>query len=195
MESHFEPVTISFPDLRYVFLDRDGVINRKAPEGSYVWSWKDFFILPGVESAIALLNRSGRHVIVVSNQRGVALGLYTRMDVEALHRRLEIHLADFGAHVDAFYYCPHDENQCNCRKPKIGLFEQAFRDFPEASPSNSIVIGDSLCDIEAAHRLHLPSIFILGDPSTTKSGSQQAIASASLVSNSLIDVVRQYFGK
>jgi len=195
MESHCEPVTISFPDLRYVFLDRDGVINRKAPEGSYVWSWKDFLILPGVESAIALLNRSGRHVIVVSNQRGVALGLYTRMDVEALHRRLEIHLADFGAHVDAYYYCPHDENQCNCRKPKIGLFEQAFRDFPEASPSNSIVIGDSLCDIEAAHCLHLPSIFILGDPSTAKSGSQQAIASASLVSNSLIDVVRQYFDK
>ncbi len=195
MDSPFIAPTPSFPDLKYVFLDRDGVINKKAPEGSYVWDWENFFILPGVEAAIAMLNRSGRRVIVVSNQRGVALGFYTQMDVEALNQRFQDHLAQFGAHVDAYYYCPHDENQCNCRKPKTGLFEQAFQDFPGASITNSIVIGDSPGDIEAARRLHLPSIFILGDPATQKRCSAQTLTSASIVSNSLFDIVRQYFEK
>ena len=97
-------------------------------------------------SAIAALNRSGRRVLVVSNQRGVALGLYTAADVDALHVRLNEHLAAHGARIDAFYFCPHDKNECDCRKPNIGLFEEAFLDFPDASRANSIVIGDSLSE-------------------------------------------------
>jgi len=72
---------------RAAFLDRDGVINRKAREGEYVTRWEEMQILPGVSDAIALLNRAGYHVIVVSNQRCVAKGLITTADVEALHQR------------------------------------------------------------------------------------------------------------
>jgi D-glycero-D-manno-heptose 1,7-bisphosphate phosphatase len=148
-------------------------------------------ILPGVEAAIAALNRSGRRVIVVSNQRGIALGYYTGEDVEVLHRRLQEHLASHKAHIDAFYYCPHDEGQCDCRKPGTGMFMQAFRDFPEATPANSIAIGDSLSDIEAARTLKMRSIFISGDPSTQKPGGDRAAELADFTADSLPAVIQQ----
>lgn len=178
--------------VRYVFLDRDGVINRKSPEGEYIHEWEKFEILPGVEAAIAALNRSGRRVIVLTNQRGIALGLYTESDVKALHLRLQQHLAAFGAHIDAFYYCPHDDGQCECRKPKPGLFLQAFRDFPEATPANSLMIGDSISDIEAAHDLGIPAAFIKGAQKTQKPGAEEAEIKADAVAASLPDVVNGY---
>ena len=181
-----------FPGIKYVFLDRDGVTNRKLPEGKFVRSWREFELLHGVELAIATLNRSGRHIIVVSNQRGIALGLYTRADVETLHVKLQEHLAEHEAHVDAFYYCPHDRNQCDCRKPKTGLFEQVFRDFPDASAKNGIVIGDSISDIQAARTLGVLAIFIQGDPKTQKPGAEEAAALADVVARSLIEAVEKY---
>jgi D-glycero-D-manno-heptose 1,7-bisphosphate phosphatase len=192
--SAHHPAPLSPQQIRNVFLDRDGVINRKPREGEYIGDWGRFHLLPGAESAIAALNRSGRRVMVVSNQRGVALGLYTPADVEALHARLQQHLAAHGAHIDAFYFCPHDQDdsRCDCRKPKTGLFEQAFRDFPDASRANSIVIGDSLSDIEAAHNLDVPCIFIQGDPSTQKPGAGLAARLANAVSASLSDAVARY---
>lgn len=189
--SHPSP-SMSIRHVRYVFLDRDGVINRKAPEGRYIARWSDFVLLPGVEAAIASLNRSGRRVMVVSNQRGVALGLYTSADVDALHRALQQHLATHGARIDAFYVCPHDKNQCECRKPKPGLFLQAFCDFPEASTRNSIVIGDSISDIDAAHHLGIPAIFIQGDPATQKPMAEKAAAEADAVASSLADAVDRF---
>ena len=186
------PSTGRFQGIKYVFLDRDGVTNRKPPEGQFVRCWRDFEFLPGAESAVAALNRSGRQVIVISNQRGIALGLYTRADVETLHTKLQEHMAKHGAHIDAFYYCPHDRNQCDCRKPKTGLFEQVFRDFPEASAQNSIVIGDSISDIQAARTLGLLAIFVQGDPKTQKPGAEKAAALADAVANSLIEAVQKY---
>ena len=177
-------------NLRCVFLDRDGVINRKPPEGRYIGRWEDFHLLPGVEAAIATLNRQGLRVIVVSNQRGIALAHYTSADIEAIHARLQLHLTGYGARIDAFYFCPHDKGECNCRKPNPGLFEQAFRDFPDAEPNNSLMIGDSISDIEAAQNLQMRSIFIEGDPLTRKAGADRAAALADAVTNSLAEAVR-----
>lgn len=182
----------AFASVRYVFLDRDGVINRKPPEGEYVGRWSDFHPLPGAEQAIAALNASGRIVIVITNQRGVALGLYSEDDVRGLHEELQRHLSAYEAHVDAFYYCPHDKGQCECRKPATGLFEQAFRDFPEASPANSIVIGDSISDIQAARRLSIPSIFIPGDRQRRKQGAEEAGRLADATAESLADAVEHF---
>lgn len=181
-----------FTGIEYVFLDRDGVVNRKPPEGKYVGKWGDFHPLPGVEEALAALNASGRTIIVITNQRGVALGLYTEDDVCSLHLELQRHLSGFSAHIDAFYYCPHDKNQCNCRKPGTGLFEQAFRNFPRASPANSIVIGDSISDIQAARRLSIRSIFITGNARFRKAGAEQAASLASAAADSLPDAVARY---
>lgn len=181
-----------------MFLDRDGVINRKPPEGKYIAQWSDVEFLPGAEAAIAALNRSGRRVIVVSNQRGVALGYYTGADVDAIHSRMQEHLARHGARVDAFYYCPHDRDECECRKPGTGMFLQAFRDLASgestgASAANSVMIGDSLSDIEAARAVGMPSIFIQGDPATQKDGSDTAAGLADFVSASLSESVGRYF--
>lgn len=182
-----------FSEVSYVLLDRDGVINRKAPEGSYIGRWGDFELLPGADTAIAALNRSGRRVLVVSNQRGIARGLYSRSDVDETHDRLQDLLAGCGARIDAFYYCPHDLNECDCRKPRTGLFQSALLDFPDLAMLKGAVIGDSPSDIEFARSLGFPSIFIRSDEATRSPGSDRAEKLADAVSSSLADAVAEYF--
>jgi D-glycero-D-manno-heptose 1,7-bisphosphate phosphatase len=151
------------------------VINQKLPEGEYVSSWERFTLLPGVAEAIARLNQAGLRVIVVTNQRGVALGKYTAETVDSIHGGLRQVLSEAGAHVDAFYFCPHDKKQCDCRKPLPGMFHQAQRDFPGVEAESSVVIGDSLSDIEFGTGLGLRTIFIEGDPEHRKAGAEKAV--------------------
>jgi len=149
-----DDLKLSIPrDLHTIFLDRDGILNEKMPEGEYVARWSDFRVLPGVPAALRRLNNSGLRVIVVTNQRGVALGLYTLADVEAIHAAFQQALAAAGARIDAFFICPHDKNQCNCRKPLPGLFEQAVVRFPAITPATSVMIGDSLTDVPSLSRV------------------------------------------
>jgi D-glycero-D-manno-heptose 1,7-bisphosphate phosphatase len=175
--------------LRYVFLDRDGVLNRKLPEGAYVTDWPQFQWLPGAVEAIARMNRAGMTVILVSNQRGIALGLFTDAQLEIIHQKMQTHLAEHGAHLDAIYYCPHDVGQCQCRKPDIGLFEQARKDFPQAIAENSVLIGDSLSDMRAGERLGMKTIFIQGEAGRQKAGAATAADSADAVAGSLLQAV------
>lgn len=165
------------------------MLNEKLPEGSYVTRWEEFRLLPGVPEAIARLNRAGLRVVVVSNQRGVALGLYTEDDVRAIHARLNEELATRGARIDAFYFCPHDKHACNCRKPMPGMFEQARRDFPEIDAAASVMIGDSEVDVEFGRRLGMRTLFIDGDRARQKSGTHEAGAQADARFNSLADAV------
>jgi D-glycero-D-manno-heptose 1,7-bisphosphate phosphatase len=151
-------------DIRTVFLDRDGVLNEKMPEGDYVTRWEEFRVLPGVPEALRRLNEAGLRVIVVSNQRGIARGRYTAADADAIHAAFQRLLNAAGARIDAFFVCPHDKGQCHCRKPLPGLFEQAAARFPEISAASSAMIGDSLSDIEFGRRLGMATIFIEGDP-------------------------------
>jgi D-glycero-D-manno-heptose 1,7-bisphosphate phosphatase len=173
--------------LRTVFLDRDGVLNRKLPEGRYVTSPSEFHPLPGVPQAIARLNDAGLRVVVVSNQRGIALGLYTAADVQNIHASFQSELKKHGAHVDAFYFCPHDEAQCNCRKPLPGLFEQAVAEFPDITAESSAMIGDSWSDIEFGRRLGMLTAYIEGAPEHRKPGAETARESAGLRFPSLVE--------
>ena len=187
----------NFSDIEYIFLDRDGVLNRSLPDGRFITRWEEFELLPGVAGAIAQLNRSGRKVIVVTNQRCVALGLCSEADLLTLHERLRNQLTQQGARLDAIYYCPHDVGECNCRKPLPGLFEQAFRDFPGADATNSVMVGDSLRDVEAGARLGMRTIFI-DNPCESGSRSPDAdrsTAMASAVARSLPDCVQQYLSR
>jgi D-glycero-D-manno-heptose 1,7-bisphosphate phosphatase len=165
------------------------------PEGRYVTSWNDFHLLPGVPEAIARLNRAGLRVVVVSNQRGIALGLYTAADVEAIHAAFENLLASQGAHVDGYYYCPHDNGQCNCRKPLPGLFEQAAAQFPEIRAEASALIGDSLSDIEFGRRLGMLTVFLEGDAERRKSGAETARTLANLHFADLTEAVDHLLAK
>ncbi len=186
-----------FAPIKIVFLDRDGVINRKPPEGEYVTRWENLEVLPGAADAIAALNRSGRKVIVITNQRGIALGLMSEAELGVIHDRLRAELAAFGARLDAIYYCPHDRDECNCRKPKIGMIESAFEDFPDAGSENSVLIGDSLSDIECGRAAGMATIFIEArseaEALASKEGSAVALGLADAVVGSLAEAVRLYF--
>ncbi|MDR3752037.1 MAG: HAD family hydrolase [Terracidiphilus sp.] len=175
--------------LSTVFLDRDGVLNQKMPEGSYVRSVADFHPLPGVAEAIARLNRAGVRVVVVSNQRGIALGLYIAADVRAIHEAFQKHLEGSGARVDGFYFCPHDKGQCNCRKPLPGLFDQAVAEFPQITAASSAMLGDSLSDIEFGRRLGMLTVFIAGAEEHRSPSAEDARALADLRCPSLAEAV------
>jgi D-glycero-D-manno-heptose 1,7-bisphosphate phosphatase len=178
--------------VRYVFLDRDGVLNRKMPEGSYVCDWAQFQWLPGAIEAVARMNRAELKVILVSNQRGIALGLYTSEQLELIHANMQSQLARHGAWLDAIYYCPHNQGECHCRKPETGLFEQAWQRFPQANAQNSLVIGDSLSDIQAGHRLGMKTIFIDGEAERQKPGATMAAELADDVAGSLLQAVETH---
>lgn len=172
-----------------VFLDRDGVVNEKMPEGRYVTRWDEFHALPDVAKAIRLLNQSGIRVIVVSNQRGIALGLYTAETVWAIHAEFQKLLKVEGAHVDDFYFCPHDNGQCNCRKPLSGMFEQAVADFPAINAATCVMIGDSKSDMEFGQRLGMMTAFIVGLPERQKPDAEVASEMADLRYSSLYKAV------
>lgn len=172
-----------------VFLDRDGVLNRKLPEGNYVGSLAQFDVLPGVEEAIGRLNGAGKLVVVVSNQRGIARGRTTVADVETIHAAFQERLAEKGARIDGFFYCPHEKDQCTCRKPLPGLFEQAAERFAQIAPERSVMIGDSPSDIEFGARLGMRTILIDASDQEEGAGMQEARALAGNVCASLAEAV------
>lgn len=179
----------SFPDIvQAVFLDRDGVLNEKMPEGRYVTCWNEFQVLPGVVEAIRLLNQARMRVIVVSNQRGIALGLYAAEDVLAIHEKLQYLLQAGGAHVDGFFFCPHDLDQCNCRKPLPGMFEQAVANFPEITAAHSLMIGDSESDMDFGQRLGMITALIDAQ-ADSRPGEDSALKLADLHYGSLYEAV------
>lgn len=150
-----------------VFLDRDGLINVQAPPHQYITRWEEFRFLPGVPEAIRRLNEAGYLVLIVSNQRGVARGMMTMEAVEDIHRHMCAALAKAGAHIDGIYVCPHNEGECHCRKPEIGLFLQAERDFP-IDKSQSWMVGDSDTDTEAGRRYGVRTIKTTSLPEAVK---------------------------
>jgi D-glycero-D-manno-heptose 1,7-bisphosphate phosphatase len=182
--------TSGFPrPLRAVFLDRDGVLNEKMPEGAYVRTPAEFHPLPGVAESIARLNRAGLLVLVVTNQRGIARGLYTLADVESIHAFFQQHLAGSGAHIDGFYVCPHDKGECNCRKPLPGLFEQAQAQFPLIAAATSVMMGDSLADIQFGRRLGMTTVYLAGRAQHRTPTAASASALADLRFQSLPEAV------
>ncbi len=131
-----------------VFLDRDGVLNVVL-RGDYVRSMAQFEWLPGALEAIARLTAAGWPVVVVTNQSGIAKGLYTRADLEGIHEAMRRELEEHGGRVAAFYHCPHrDEDACDCRKPLPGMLLRAARDL-DLDLSRSFFVGDSEIDMQA----------------------------------------------
>lgn len=144
---------------KVIFLDRDGVINEKAAPHQYISRWEEFRFLPGVPEAIYSLNEAGYKLVIVSNQRGIARGMMTMEQLNELHENMCAALEKQGAHIDAIYVCPHNEGECTCRKPDIGLFLQAEQQFC-VDKAQSFMIGDSASDIEAGERYGVRTILV-----------------------------------
>ncbi len=156
------------------FLDRDGVINRKAPEGEYILRWEEFQFLPGVAEAIKLLNNSGILVIVVSNQRCVSKGLLSIPDLEEIHRKMQDVLSVAGARLDAIYFCPHDNfPPCDCRKPAPGMLLSAAKEHG-IDLSSSWMIGDTNSDMEAGKRAGCKTIKITPQATIESSSADES---------------------
>ena len=133
-----------------IFIDRDGTLNV---EKNYLHLWQDWEWIPGAVEAIKHFNAAGYLVIVTSNQAGVARGLYSEADIDALHHQVDADLQRQGGRIDAYYYCPHHPEHgavrdCDCRKPEPGMLLQAAREH-EIDLASSYMIGDKVSDVEA----------------------------------------------
>jgi D-glycero-D-manno-heptose 1,7-bisphosphate phosphatase len=133
---------------RYVLLDRDGVINHDSED--FIKSPEEWLPIEGSLEAIALLNQEGYDVVVITNQSGLARGLFDEAMLSKIHEKMCHMLADKGGKIAAIYYCPHSpDSLCNCRKPKPGLLEQFAQD-KNVDLKTVCFVGDSLRDIQAA---------------------------------------------
>ena len=143
-----------------IFLDRDGTINKYV---GFLRNIDDFELIEGVSEAIKMINQSGYLAIVVTNQPVIARGEVTWDELHEIHKKMETLLGKDGAYIDGIYICPHHPDkgfegerpeykfECDCRKPKPGLLQQAAKDF-NIDFSQSIMIGDSENDVEAGRR-------------------------------------------
>lgn len=185
----------SIDSIDTVFLDRDGVINRLRT--NYVTSWAQFEFLPRVKEALVLLTAAGMRVLVVTNQRAVARGLISPPELEAIHINMLAEVQAAGATISGVYVCPHDHDQCACRKPQVGLFLQAQHDFPQIAFSRSAVIGDSASDMEAGRNLGCKRFLVTQTGGEAWAGDDpRALQAADLsldgIGPTLYDVVTRY---
>jgi D-glycero-D-manno-heptose 1,7-bisphosphate phosphatase len=164
-------------------LDRDGTIN--VDEG-YVAKPDDLEFKPGAVEAILTLNQRGYKVAVITNQGGVALGYHAEADIERFHIEMSRQLATFGAHIDRFYYCPHNVKgkiepyniECECRKPGDAMYRQAISDL-DLDPTLCIAVGDKPTDLVPAIGLGVSSVLLvprghIDDPTPEEEQFQRA---------------------
>ncbi|GHA77660.1 D-glycero-alpha-D-manno-heptose-1,7-bisphosphate 7-phosphatase [Pontibacter akesuensis] len=144
------------PVQKCVFLDRDGVLNRE--RGNYTYTLEDFEVLPRVPKALKLLKRNGYLLVVVTNQAGIAKGLYKGSDVAACHQKLQDSCEGL---IDAIYYAPNhpDFSASLSRKPDSLMLEKAIAKY-NLDPAASWMVGDSLRDLEAATKVGVRGILV-----------------------------------
>ncbi|MGL3710806.1 D-glycero-alpha-D-manno-heptose-1,7-bisphosphate 7-phosphatase [Leptospirillum ferriphilum] len=166
-----------------VLTDRDGTLIRDVP---YLSRLEDIELLPGVAGAIRQLNALHIPVVVVTNQSGVARGYFTESFVQESHALLNDLLRREGAHIDLFLYCPHlsgavksrYDMDCTCRKPRSGMLKTALDEYG-VLPGRTMMVGDSLRDVEAAENLGIMSYFISSDSRPLSSPAAHVVSSFS----------------
>jgi D-glycero-D-manno-heptose 1,7-bisphosphate phosphatase len=161
------------------FIDRDGVLNE---ERAFVHRAEDFVFVPGAVQALRALQAQGYLLVVVTNQSGIARGLYSEADYHALTRHIRERLESEGIHLDAVEYCPHLPDapveryriQCDCRKPKPGMLNRAIRALG-IDVGASFLVGDRLSDVEAGRAAGIGRCFLVR---TGYSLTEEAVARA-----------------
>ncbi|MBI2048869.1 MAG: HAD-IIIA family hydrolase [Candidatus Liptonbacteria bacterium] len=148
---------------KVVFLDRDGVINKRPPKGDWVKKWEEFEFLPGAVEAVKLLTEAGYEIYMISNQAGIARGAMTEDALHDINSRMEAEFNRGGGKLQGIYYCPHGwDSPCECRKPKPGMFFRAALDHYIDLPS-AIFIGDDERDKVAGDAAGVKTILMPSD--------------------------------
>jgi D-glycero-D-manno-heptose 1,7-bisphosphate phosphatase len=145
--------------MKLIVLDRDGVINHDS--AAFIKSPDEWRPIAGSLNAISRLNQAGFHVIVATNQSGIGRGFFDMAALNAIHDKMHRALAQAGARVDAIFFCPHaaDDN-CNCRKPKTGMFEDIAHRL-NTSLTGVPMVGDSIRDLQAAAAAQAQPLLVL----------------------------------
>lgn len=186
---------IGDPRRRAIFLDSDGTINE---EVNYLSGAEQLRLLPNAAEGIKLLREQSFLAILVTNQSGVARGYFSEQTVLEIHQALQALLAEAGAAIDGFYYCPHHpeggcapyRRECECRKPKPGMLLQASRDF-QLDLARCFVVGDKAIDILPGIELGCRTVLVLtGYGQEMLNGGLLAEAQASYVAADLLDAAR-----
>jgi D-glycero-D-manno-heptose 1,7-bisphosphate phosphatase len=145
---------------KIVFIDRDGVINED-PIGDYVKRWEDFRFIPGVLDALKQLVDAGFSIVIVSNQAGIGDSVYSEKALNEITKNMIQELKKNNIPIRGIYYCLHGkEADCDCRKPKTGLFKQAACDI-SFIPAKTYFIGDKYSDVQAGKSFGLKNVFVL----------------------------------
>lgn len=149
-----------FPEDTTLFLDRDGVLNRHLP-GEYVRHWGMWEWIPRTREAIATLSKQYHRLIIVSNQQGVGKGLMSQADLDDVHAHMLHDIEASGGRIDNVYTCTdlQDSGSPN-RKPAIGLALQAQKDFPDIDLTRSVMVGDSLSDMQFARNAGMRAVYL-----------------------------------
>lgn len=154
-----------------LFLDRDGVINKRII-GGYVSSWNQFVFLPGVLDAMKILSGSFGKILVVSNQQGIGKGLMTDEDVNIIHSRMAEEIKNSGGIINKTYFCPFlEEKNSILRKPNIGMALKARKEFPGINFKRSVMVGDSISDMIFGKRLNMKTVLLSSDISMIRKGA------------------------
>jgi histidinol-phosphate phosphatase family protein len=145
---------------KILLIDRDGVINEKAPRGEYIGEWSDFVFISGTIDGLKELSREGFEFIIISNQAGIGRGVLSAAAVKEINDRMKKYLEGQNIPVKGIYVCPHHwEDNCDCRKPAPGMLLQASKDFLFRL-DKTFFIGDDVRDCQAAHNAGCKSIFL-----------------------------------
>ncbi len=145
-----------------LFLDRDGVINERE-EGGYITKVDDFSFIPGTIKAMERLSGIFGRIVVVTNQAGIGKGLMTEKQLQLVHKHMMKTIDLLDGRIDKIYYCPDKpDSQSPNRKPETGMAMQAKADFPEIDFRRSVIVGDSISDMEFGARLGMVKVFIEG---------------------------------
>lgn len=153
-----------------LFLDRDGVINKRVMD-DYIRSWQQFEFLPGVRESVRILSGIFGKIIIVSNQQGIGKGLMSEADLEKIHQRMADEIEKEGGKIDRTYHSPFLETDNSIlRKPNIGMALRARKEFPGINFKKSVMIGDSLSDMVFGKRLKMKTVFLSQDMELIRKG-------------------------
>jgi histidinol-phosphate phosphatase family protein len=145
---------------KIIFLDRDGVINKKPKKAEYVTTWKEFVFLPTTLDGLKLLQQKGYDIFIITNQPGIARGMMTKKDLLTINKNFLHVCRQNNIKIKHIYYCPHGWDEgCSCRKPRPGMLFNAALDY-HFDLTKAILIGDDIRDIQAGEAAGCKTIFL-----------------------------------